>query len=59
MTAFILIVVLIITLVILVPLLERSKFRMSDTQVSKFSRWILPLCAVALVINIIMHYTGT
>ena len=58
MTAFIIIVALIVTLVIVIPLLERSNFRLSAGQISKVSRWILPLCALALAVRIIMHYTG-
>ena len=56
MTVFIILGVLFIALVIIVPLIERSKFRMSSEQMGKLGRWILPLLVIMLVIQLVMHY---
>nr|WP_193362868.1 hypothetical protein [Aliiglaciecola lipolytica] len=56
MTVLIILGVLIIALLIVVPLLERSNFRMSNQQMSKMSRWILPLVMLMVVIQLIMYY---
>jgi hypothetical protein len=48
--------VLFIALVVIVPLIERSKFRMSGEQMGKLGRWILPLLVIMVIIQLIMHY---
>jgi hypothetical protein len=58
MTVLIIIAVLMIALVVIVPLIERSNFRMSDQQLGKWGRWILPLLVVMLIIQLVMHYAG-
>ncbi|MFT5674415.1 MAG: hypothetical protein ACI808_000334 [Paraglaciecola sp.] len=58
MTVLIIIGVLFLALVIIVPLLERSNFRVSNEQMSKMSKWILPLLVVMVVIQLIMHYAS-
>ncbi|WP_041713833.1 hypothetical protein [Paraglaciecola sp. T6c] len=58
MTVLIILGVLFIALLIVVPLLERSSFRISNEQMSKMSRWILPLLVVMVVIQLIMHFTA-
>ena len=56
MTVLIIIGVLFIALVVILPLIERSNFRMSSEQMGKFGRWILPLLVVMMVIQLVMHY---
>ena len=58
MTILIILGVLFIALVIIVPLIERSKFRMSSEQMSKLGRWILPLLVIMLSIQLVMHYAN-
>jgi len=56
MTVLIILGVLFIALVIMVPLIERSKFRMSNEQMGKLGRWILPLVVIMVIIQLVMHY---
>ncbi|WP_339722340.1 hypothetical protein [uncultured Paraglaciecola sp.] len=56
MTVLIILAVLVIALVGIVPLIERSNFRMSNEQMSKLGRWILPLLVIMLIIQLVMHY---
>ncbi|GAA6183109.1 MULTISPECIES: hypothetical protein [Alteromonadaceae] len=56
MTVLIILGVLFISLLVVIPLLERSNFRLSSEQMSKMSRWILPLLVVMVVIQLIMYY---
>lgn len=58
MTVLIILAVLFIALVVIVPLIERSNFRMSDQQMGKFGRWILPLLVIMGIINLIMYYAN-
>jgi hypothetical protein len=58
MTVLIILGVLFLALVIVVPLLERSNFRMSGEQMSKLGRWILPLLMVMIIVQLFMHYGG-
>ena len=58
MTVLIIIGVLFLALVIIVPLIERSNFRVSNEQMSKMGKWILPLLVVMVVIQLIKHYAG-
>jgi hypothetical protein len=58
MTVLIIIGVLFLALVIIVPLIERSNFRLSNEKMSKISRWILPLLVIMVVIQLIRHYAG-
>jgi uncharacterized membrane protein len=56
MTVLIILGVLFIALVIMVPLIERSKFRMSNEQMGKLGRWILPLLVIMVIIQLVMYY---
>ncbi|GAC34692.1 hypothetical protein [Paraglaciecola polaris] len=58
MTVLIILGVLLVALLVVVPLLERSSFRISAEQTSKMSRWILPLLVVMVVVQLIMHFTS-
>lgn len=50
--------VLFISLIVIVPLIERSNFRMSNEQMNKLGRWILPLLVIVAVIRLVMHYSA-
>jgi hypothetical protein len=58
MTVFIILAVLFIALVVIVPLIERSNFRMSTEQMGKLGRWILPLLVVMVIIQLVMYYAN-
>jgi len=58
MTVLIILAVLFIALVVIVPLIERSNFRMSNEQMGKFGRWILPLLVILVIIQLVMHYAN-
>lgn len=58
MTVLIILAVLVIALVVIVPLIERSNFRMSDTQMGKMGRWILPLLVIMVIIQLVMYYAN-
>jgi hypothetical protein len=58
MTVLIILAVLFIALIVVVPLIERSKFRMSGEQMGKMGRWILPLLVIMVIIQLIMHYAN-
>ncbi|MDC8830549.1 hypothetical protein [Alteromonas gilva] len=53
MTILIIIGVLFLALVIVVPLLEKSNWRMSGKDMSKLSRWFWPLLMILLVAQLI------
>ncbi|MGJ8682646.1 hypothetical protein [Paraglaciecola sp.] len=57
MTVLIILGILFISLVVIVPLIERSNFQMSNEQMGKFGRWILPLLVISIIIQIIMYYS--
>jgi len=59
MTVFIIIAVLFLALVVIVPLIERSNFQMSEQQMGKWGRWILPLLVIMVVVQLVMHYSGS
>ncbi len=58
MAALTILAVLFISLVVIVPLIERSNFRMSNEQMNKIGRWVLPLLVIMAVIRLIMHYSA-
>jgi hypothetical protein len=58
MTVLIILAVLFIALVVIVPLIERSNFRMSSEQMGKMGRWILPLLVIMVVIQLVMYYAN-
>lgn len=58
MTVLIILGVLVVALVVIIPLIERSNFRMSDQQMGKWGRWILPLLVVMVIIQLVMHYSS-
>jgi hypothetical protein len=58
MTILIILGVLFLALVVIVPLIERSNFRMSNEQQSKIGRWVLPLLVIMIVVQLVMYYAG-
>ncbi|QJR79711.1 hypothetical protein CA267_002310 [Alteromonas pelagimontana] len=54
MEVLILLGILFLALIIVIPLLERSKLRVSSETASKISRWIWPLIMIMLVLQLIM-----
>ena len=58
MTVLTILAVLFIALVVIVPLIERSNFRMSGEQMGKLGRWILPLLVIMAIIQLIMYYVN-
>jgi hypothetical protein len=42
----------------MVPLIERSSFRMSTEQVGRWGRWILPLLVIMVIIQLVMYYVS-
>lgn len=52
MTVLIILAVLFIALIVIVPMLERSKSRFSQEDISKISRWVLPLMLLVAVIQL-------
>lgn len=53
MNVLILLAVLFVSLAIVVPLLERSKFRMSSSDAAKWTRWIWPLLGLLIVAQLV------
>ncbi|RDV24567.1 hypothetical protein DXV75_12760 [Alteromonas aestuariivivens] len=54
MEVLILLAVLFGALFVIVPLIERSKLRISNQDAAKWARWIWPLVMIALIIQLIM-----
>ncbi|TQV84669.1 hypothetical protein FKG94_03865 [Exilibacterium tricleocarpae] len=48
--------VLFLLLIVAVPLIERFGGKQSDADISKMSRYILPLIALLLVLQAIRHF---
>lgn len=59
MTVLIILGVLFVALLVVVPLLERSSFRLSPEQLSKMGRWILPLLIIMVALQLIMYWSGS
>lgn len=54
MTILLIITILFAALFIVVPLIERSKMRVSDEDVGKIARWVWPLMIILLLIQLVM-----
>lgn len=55
MTVVIILAILVIALIVVIPLLEKSNFRMSPEQMQKWGRWVLPLAIVLALVQLIRH----
>ncbi|GAB54745.1 hypothetical protein GPUN_0601 [Glaciecola punicea ACAM 611] len=56
MSVFAILGVLLLTLVILIPLLEKFGKPMSDEHTAKISRWIFPLLLVAILAGLLTTF---
>ncbi|WP_218353959.1 hypothetical protein [Alteromonas lipotrueiana] len=54
MEVLIILGVLFLTLLVVVPLIERSNMRVSSETAGKIARWIWPLIMISLVIQLIV-----
>jgi uncharacterized BrkB/YihY/UPF0761 family membrane protein len=54
MTILLIITILFAALFIVVPLIERSKMRVSDEDAGKIARWVWPLMIILLLIQLVM-----
>ncbi|MEM0910856.1 MAG: hypothetical protein AAGJ37_07750 [Pseudomonadota bacterium] len=53
MNLFIILGILFLSLLIIVPLIERSNIRMSNESMAKMSKWFLPLIAIIAIAGLI------
>jgi len=53
MTLLIILGVLFVTLAVSVTLLEKSSFRMKNEDIAKWSKWILPLAVILIIVQMI------
>ena len=54
MEVLILLAVLFAALFIVIPLIERSKMRVSEEDSRKFAKWVWPLIMILLVVQLVM-----
>ncbi|MCW8107967.1 hypothetical protein OPS25_05595 [Alteromonas ponticola] len=54
MEVLVIIGVLFLALFLIIPLIERSKMRISNEESAKIARWIWPLIMIALIVQLIM-----
>ncbi|MFQ3249916.1 hypothetical protein [Glaciecola sp.] len=47
--------VLFISLIVIIPMLEKSSVRISPETQAKFAKWIIPLVLIVLVIQLFMY----
>ncbi|MGH1372383.1 MAG: hypothetical protein ACRBBW_10130 [Cellvibrionaceae bacterium] len=59
MTLLTILAVLFVALIIAVPLLERFGKPHDNEEVSSMSKWILPLAAALIVIQMIAYWSGS
>ncbi|GGW75876.1 hypothetical protein [Alteromonas halophila] len=58
MEVLIILAVLFISLAVIVPLLERSKMRISNEDAAKWAKWIWPLMGILLVAQLVRMLLG-
>ena len=58
MTVVIILAVLFIAPVVIGSVIVRSSFRMSNEQMGKMGRWILPLLVIMVIIQLVMYYVN-
>jgi len=56
MTLFKILGLLAIALVVIIPLLERYAPQPGEAKVRRISRWILPLCASLILLQLLLHW---
>ncbi|AWL11558.1 hypothetical protein HMF8227_01071 [Saliniradius amylolyticus] len=55
MTLFYILGILLVALLILVPLLEKANLQFSPKTMSTMSRWVLPLVAILLILQLVRY----
>ena len=55
MTLLLIITILFAALFIVIPLIERSKMRVSDEDAGKIARWVWPLMIVLILVQLFMY----
>ncbi|MEO9946354.1 MAG: hypothetical protein ABJH28_04885 [Paraglaciecola sp.] len=58
MTILIILGCLFIALLVVIPLIERSGFRMSSEQMGQWGRWVLPLLVILGIVQLVMYYAN-
>ncbi|MEW9798274.1 hypothetical protein [Alteromonas sp. CYL-A6] len=58
MEVLILLAVLFISLAVVIPLIERSKMRISTEDAAKWAKWIWPLMGILLIVQLIRMMMG-
>lgn len=58
MTIVIILGCLFIALLVVIPLIERSGFRMSSEQMGQWGRWVLPLLVILGIVQLVMYYAN-
>jgi hypothetical protein len=48
--------ILFISLIVIIPLIEKSSIRISSETQAKFAKWIIPLVLIVLVIQLFMYW---
>ncbi|WP_439134969.1 hypothetical protein [Pseudomaricurvus sp.] len=51
--------ILFLALIIIIPLVDRFGKKQSDEEVSKISRWILPLVMLLAVLQLVLYMVGS
>lgn len=59
MTLFKILGLLFITLIVLIPLIERYGPRPDEAKLGRINRWIMPLIATLLVAQLLAHWWGS
>lgn len=50
--------ILVLALIIVVPLLEKFGKHHEPEEVGSLTKWILPICALLIIVQLIMHWSG-
>ncbi|MEP1384445.1 MAG: hypothetical protein ABJK64_11745 [Paraglaciecola sp.] len=58
MTILIILGCLFIALLVVIPLIEHSGFRMSSEQMGQWGRWVLPLLVILGIVQLVMYYAN-
>jgi hypothetical protein len=57
-TLLIILVVLFVALLVIIPLVEKYAPRGENRDLNKIARWIIPLMALLIVMQMLRHYFG-
>jgi len=56
MTLFLILISLLIALIILIPLIKRFSSNINAERSRAIARWVLPLMALAMVLQLLVYY---